>query len=133
MWCASNLLPLAKEDGGVRPIAVGDTCRRLAGKVLLRTTLMQTQSGSFRPRQTGVGVPMACDLIEMGVQSVAQSPGQEWVVLQVDLKNAFNSVSRQAMLEVAREKVPSTYKWLAWCYATPCPLYCQGKLLTYSS
>ena len=76
---------------------------------------------------------MACDLIAMGVQSVAQSPGSDWVVLQVDLRNAFNSVNRQAMLEVARAKVPSAYNWLAWCYAAPCPLYCQGKLLTYSS
>ena len=76
---------------------------------------------------------MACDLIAMGVQSVAQSPGKEWVELQVELKNALNSVNRHAMLEVARAKVPSTYNWRAWCYATPCPLYCQGKLLTYSS
>ena len=44
VWCASNLIPLAKKDGGVRPIAVGDTFRRLAGKVLLRTPLVQTQS-----------------------------------------------------------------------------------------
>ena len=133
LWCASNLIPLAKKDVGVRPIAVGDTFRRLMGKVLLKAPLVQTQSASLRPRQTGVGVPMACDLISMGVQSVAQSTDTDWVVLQIDMRNAFNSVSRQSMLEVARAKVPSTYNWLAWCYATPCPLFCQGKLLTYSS
>ena len=44
VWCASNLIPLSKKDGGVRPIAVGDTFRRLAGKVLLRVPPVQTQS-----------------------------------------------------------------------------------------
>ena len=34
--CASNLIPLKKKDGGIRPIAVGDTLRRVVGKVLLR-------------------------------------------------------------------------------------------------
>ena len=33
--CASTLVPLLKKDGSIRPIAVGDTLRRLAGKVLL--------------------------------------------------------------------------------------------------
>ena len=76
---------------------------------------------------------MACDLIAMGVQSVAQFPGADWEVLQVDLRNASNSVGRRTMLEVARAKVPSTYNWMAWCYVTPCPLFCQGKMLAYSS
>ena len=125
--------PSGKEGWGVRPIAVGDTFRRLVGKVLLKTPLVQAQAAGLRPRQTGVGVPMACDLIAMGVQSVAQSTSKEWVVLQVDLRNAFNSVDRHTMLEVARTKVPSTYNWLAWCYSHPCPLYCQGKLIAHSS
>ena len=33
--CASNLIPLRKKDGSVRPIAVGDTLRRVVGKCLL--------------------------------------------------------------------------------------------------
>jgi hypothetical protein len=33
--CASSLIPLQKKDGGLRPIAVGDTIRRVVGKCLL--------------------------------------------------------------------------------------------------
>ena len=36
-WCGANLTPLKKSDGGVRPVAVGETLRRLVGKVLLST------------------------------------------------------------------------------------------------
>jgi len=33
--CAARLIPLRKKDGGIRPIAVGDTLRRLVAKWLL--------------------------------------------------------------------------------------------------
>jgi len=36
--CAARLIPLKKEDGGVRPIAVGDNLRRLTAKWLLVTS-----------------------------------------------------------------------------------------------
>ena len=39
---SARLIPLGKKGGGVRPIAVGDTVRRLAGKLLL---------GRYRTRQ----------------------------------------------------------------------------------
>jgi len=41
--CAPRLIPLKKKDGGVRPIAVGDTLRRLTAKWLLATS--QGRSG----------------------------------------------------------------------------------------
>ena len=49
--CASLLIPLRKKDGGVRPIAIGDTIRRLAGKVLLRLPAMKAQVAKLGPRQ----------------------------------------------------------------------------------
>ena len=51
----------------------------------------------------------------------------------MDITNAFNSVSRYSLLQGALRKVPGAYNWLAWCYASPCPLFCQGQLLTQSS
>jgi hypothetical protein len=57
LLCASTLIPLSKKDGGIRPIAVGDTLRRLVGKVLLRTPEAAAQTASLKPRQTGVGMP----------------------------------------------------------------------------
>jgi len=36
--CAARLITLKKKDGGVRPIAVGDTLRRLTAKWLLATS-----------------------------------------------------------------------------------------------
>jgi hypothetical protein len=132
--CASTLIPLAKKDGGIRPIAVGDTLRRLIGKVLLRTDDALEQSASLQPRQCGVGMPFAAEMIGMGMQRIADADiGVPWVALQVDVRNAFNSVDRSAMLATASRKLPSSYNWLAWCYGQPTPLYCQGRELARST
>jgi len=36
--CVAHLIPLKKKDGGVRPIAVGDTARRLVAKWRMATS-----------------------------------------------------------------------------------------------
>ena len=41
IFCAANLIPLRKKDGSVRPIAVGDTLRRVVGKCLLQLDQMK--------------------------------------------------------------------------------------------
>ena len=48
--CASSLIPLQKKDGGVRPIAVGDTLRRVIGKYLLGSEAVKTELACLRPR-----------------------------------------------------------------------------------
>ena len=127
--CASSLVPLQKKDGGIRPVAVGDTMRRVVGKFLLRTGIVREQVATLRPRQCGVGVPFAAEHVGMGMcglvhgVDVREAP---WVALQVDMRNAFNCVDRTAMLTVALTKTPAAYSWLAWCYAEAAPLLCQG-------
>ena len=69
-FCASNLIPLLKKDGGIRPIAVGDTLRRVIGKTILRCPLVKADVEKLAPRQCGVGSPNACEMIGMGVQRI---------------------------------------------------------------
>ena len=71
--CAATLSPLNKKDGGIRPIAIGDTLRRLIGKVLLRLPGTRSEVEVLHPRQVGVGVPYAAELVGMGVQRVADT------------------------------------------------------------
>ena len=57
----------------------------------------------------------------------------EWITVQLDMTNAFNSVSRLAMLRQCLKKAPTTYSWLAWCYEQPCPLFSQGQQVAIST
>ena len=134
--CASALIPLGKKDGGVRPIAVGDTLRRVVGKCLLHSEAVVMEMACLRPRQCGVGVCNAAEMVGMGLQRLVQSRHQngadDYVVLQVDMRNAFNSISRDAVLRGCKAKVPSAYNWLRFCYGGDSPLLCQGRLLCMS-
>ena len=120
--CCSTIVPLKKKDGGIRPIAVGDTIRRVVGKVLLRTPEVVDEIETLHPRQCGVGVPFAAETVGMGLQRVSDYVDNPWVSMQIDVRNAFNCVDRSAMLEGALSTAPSTYSWLAWCYQRPSPL-----------
>jgi len=99
--CASSLIPLTKKDGGLRPIAVGDTIRRVVGKCLLSLEVVRAEMASLQPRQCGVGVRNAAEMVGMGLQRLVQSHtsmgANDCVGLQVDVRNAFNSVSWDAV------------------------------------
>ena len=42
--------------------------------------------------------------------------GPDFVILKADLKNAFNLVSRQRLLEIIIEEFPEVARWAHWCY-----------------
>ena len=130
-WCGATLVPLAKKDGGVRPIAVGDTCRRLVGKVLLATPTAKAETDRLRPLQVGVGVPKAAECVAMGVQATATalSGGTQWACLQVDWSNAFNTIDRTALLNACIRRMPSAYNYLRFAYAGQVPLYLGDRML----
>ena len=88
-----------------------------------------TESACLRPRQCGVGVRNAAEMVGMGLQRFVQSKAaqgaEDYVVLQVDMRNAFNSISRGAVLKGCAAKVPSAYYWLKFCMVEPA--HCTAK------
>ena len=133
---AATLIPLRKPDGGVRPIAIGETLRRLVGKCLLNCGPLLAQLKAMAPEQCGVGIPGACESIGQGLQDTVNAlpadPGADWVVVQVDLTNAFNSISRQSVLAGTAVGAPAMYAWTRFLYAdAPAHLFCkQNHLLS---
>jgi len=98
--CATRLIPLKKEDGGVRPIAFGDILRRLTAKWLLATSQEWSAPAALAPLQTAFANGSPCEVVAMGVQALAETlhGGTGWLLLRVDLRNAFNSLHRRAIL-----------------------------------
>ena len=123
--CGANLTPLKKTDGGVRPVAVGETLRRLVGKVLLSTGPARAQVASLTPLQVGVGVRSAAEAVAMGTQALVDHLGSSsnWCILKVDMTNAFNTVDRTALLRSCLHYTPALYNFLRFAYGTAAPLY----------
>ena len=113
----ARLHALPKKNGGVRPIAVGETIRRLVGKVLCHAT-RDDSNQYFWPLQVGVGVKLGGEAaVHTARQWAERNAGTaDKVLLKVDFQNAFNSVDRFALLSETRAAFPGLACWVDWCY-----------------
>lgn len=126
----ATLHALPKPDGGVRPIAVGEVLRRLVGKCL-STAVRDTVRDVLLPLQVGVGERLGT---EVGVHAIRQwcersASDSAAVLVKLDFANAFNEVSRTAVLRETRRCVPGLARWAEWCYADPSNLFWQGTVI----
>ena len=117
-----NLTALAKSKQGssldIRPIAVGETLRHHTGKCLC-VLVRSKASEFFQPHQFGVACPMGAEKIVHGLRACVEKHWlkENLVVLKVDIKNAFNLVSHQALLSECAKHFPELYPWAHWCYS----------------
>ncbi|CAI7858801.1 unnamed protein product [Closterium sp. NIES-53] len=92
---ASRLIALAKPGGGARPIAIGECITRLTAKAAL-AAMREAVRAFFLPLQYGVAVPGGAEaVIHVARAYLDKFPNS--LVLQTDISNAFNSISRQAI------------------------------------
>jgi len=118
LLCASRLIALQKEDGGIRPIAVGDMIYRVALKTIL-TSSFQTEM--LLPNQLGVnsagGVEPAVFLLEEAISGNNSSKIE--YIASLDLSNAFNTISRRAIASSVATYAPTLYRATKWAYNNP--------------
>ncbi|CAI7880563.1 unnamed protein product [Closterium sp. NIES-54] len=92
---ASRLIALAKPGGGARPIAIGECLTRLAAKAA-QSAMGEAAREFFLPLQYGVAVPGGAETVIHAARAYLDAHPTS-MVLQADIANAFNSVSRQAI------------------------------------
>src|SRR5688572_10248592 len=89
----ATLLPFTKKDGGLRPIAVGLTLRRLVAKAAANAAISSCVH-LLSPFQLGVGTKGGSEVLVHAARRylVAKTEDRAFV-------NAFNSSRRDSMLE----------------------------------
>ncbi|CAI5525445.1 unnamed protein product [Closterium sp. Naga37s-1] len=129
-YTASNLVALQKPHGGVRPIAIGEVLPRLLSRCITLLFKQQMRETFLPHLQFGVAVPAVIEIMSHAVCS-AFSLHPDWVVLQLDIANAFNSFNRVSMFEALRRSpFSSLIPFFRLFYSTPSPLhYRSGPLL----
>ena len=131
-FAGAPLLACNKKDGGIRPLAIGHTIRRLVSKCACHTMKEKFQA-FFSPVQLGVGVKGGAETIVHAVehQILKNKNVADYVLLKIDLENAFNRVDRTKFLEFVKEKFPEIYHWVRCCYmGAPLLLYGPYKLVS---
>ena len=111
------LAALPKDDGDLRPIAVGEVLRRLVGKCSA-DNVKNDMREILEPWQVGVGTPGGCEAVVHAVRHWFLSFWQDTdrVLARIDLSNAFNTIDRQEILASIREFAPSLAPWVDWTY-----------------
>jgi hypothetical protein len=118
------LMALKKQDGGLRPIAIGETIRRLVSKCCCEATTEDAKI-IFGPLQVGVATQGGAEASVHAVRKLAQEFGHDpgKIMLKVDFSNAFNMVDRTEMLAQVHEKLPGLYRWVKYCYSHSAHLF----------
>ncbi|KAJ0179217.1 hypothetical protein K1T71_004929 [Dendrolimus kikuchii] len=123
----ANLCALKKKDGGIRPIAVGTVYRRLAAKCCCKKKAEDLKL-YFQPNQLGFGSRGGCEAAVHALRTFLQHNGGD-LVLKVDVKNAFNSVDRSALLSQIKDQIPDCYHFLWQCYSQNSKLIFQDNVI----
>ena len=89
VFFGANLIALRKKEGGVRPIAIGQTLRRLVAKCA-GFRVVGAISTTLALQQLGHGIPLGSEAAARAARCYLEnmSPGQ--AVIKLDFKNAFN-------------------------------------------
>ena len=119
----ASLCALRKKDGGLRPIAIGSVYRRLASR-LAAHHLTSVIGPELRPVQMGVGTPLGCEAaVHATREFLTAGTSASAVVVKVDVRNAFNTVRRDALLNCIRDRCPEIYPLTFQAYSSPSPLH----------
>ena len=115
----ANITALNKKNGGLRPIAVGDTFRRIACKCAMRQ-VESALATVLMPYQLGCGVRAGIDAAVHFMRDQINSPsGKHQVFLKLDFQNAFNTIRRDHVGECVYRHFPRLIHLFSACYQEP--------------
>ncbi len=114
-----RLFALQKKSGGVRPIAIGYTWRRLAAKCANNYAISQL-GDTLLPTQLGVATPGGCEAAVHATRRYMATMPDDSVLVKLDFSNAFNCLRRDRMLKTIADQMPGLYRfcWLSYGNAT---------------
>ena len=132
---SSTIIGLDKHNGtGIRPIAIGESFYRLACYKALRQDINSIIQ-ILLPIQLGVSVSGGCEAIiinlnlvlEEGARMISRQTGSAVAALVIDFSNAFNTISREAVMKALYSHRSLSHLWslVNYAYADPTDLYAQ--------
>ena len=124
----ANLTALLKKDGGIRPIAVSCTLRRLVAKIAA-SKVREELTSLLAPRQLGFGIKGGAEAAVHAARMYAGDLDDNHWIVKLDFKNAFNSLRRDKMLLAVHELAPALYPFVHSCYSSPSSLFWHDSVL----
>ena len=113
-----------KIDGGLRPIAIGNTLRRIASKCAGSKALSERQN-FFGNVQVRCGTKRGSEIAAHSFRNLIERDDNPkcTFLLKLDFKNAFNSLNRETMLNHVYSNRPELYNYTHCAYGKPSYLF----------
>ena len=124
----ANLTALLKKGGGIRPIAVSCTLRRLVAKVA-GIKVKKELTSLLVPQQLGFGTKGGAEAAVHAARMYAGDIDEHHYIVKLDFKNAFNSLRRDKMLLAVRNLAPALYRFVHSSYSSPSSLFWYDSVL----
>ena len=116
-------------DQDARPIVMGVTWRKVAFKCTLALD-KQSIRDRLLPTQLAVGVSCGAEVMVHAARHWIHQNRQRnnYVLLQKDIRNAFNELLPHEFLQDAQQHAPASARFAAYCYGSPTNLVYQGTV-----
>ncbi|KAL5481702.1 hypothetical protein EMCRGX_G021929 [Ephydatia muelleri] len=94
--------------------------KHVSGIIIITIIIITKARDLFQPLQVGVACRSGSEHIIHGLRKCIDDhwDDDDFVVFKVDMLNAFNMVSRQAILDECATFFPEILPWVVWCYGT---------------
>ena len=120
-WCQFD--STFEEDGGARPIAVGQTWRRVVAKCI-GGRVIHSVGGDLALLQLGCGVPLGCEAAAHASRRFLHHMPSDHLLVKLDFKNAFNSLRRDCMISAVQQFTSDVLSFVHSAYASSFLLFC---------
>jgi hypothetical protein len=108
-------IALEKSETAVRPLACGDPLRRLVAKCFCLSGKEQI-STAFAGKNFGVGCKGGVEVVAHSLRDTLNvHKGSKLALLKIDIKNAFNMISRDHFVRQSSAMFPAMSAWTQWC------------------
>jgi len=110
-----RLIAVSKKDGGIRPICVGYTLRRLAARCA-NSYVITRRSQALQPQQLGVGISGGTEAAVHAARRLVSNLPAGYMVVKLDFSNAFICVRRDLILDSIATNIPEIYRLVYSAY-----------------
>lgn len=115
IFFGGSLIALEKKSGGIRPIAIGYTLRRIAAKCA-NNYAITALGNKLLPLQLGLGTSGGCEAAVHATRRFISVLPADYVIAKLDFSNAFNNLHRDVMLSAVASSVPEIYRFCHLAY-----------------
>lgn len=128
LFFGARLIPFNKKDGGLRPIAVGLTLRRICSKLCV-DQIKEKAILNLSPTQVGFGVSGGAESLVHSVRHFLQTMKPNECLVKLDFSNAFNSLERNAFLTEIHSNYPDIFNYVSASYEHPSTLLLNDSIV----